>query len=201
MSHVSDLQLEDLPGVQPYLISKLKQAGIQSVLDLAVSIPSELAAGGEGGGGYEGNTVSADKETISELVLKAKKALTDSGALIKEFSTADQVLERRKSLVRYTTGSKSLDDFLKGGIESQAITELTGEFGSGKSQICHTLCVTAAINNNNKKGQVNSIIFIDTENTFRPERVHQIAEARGLDPEEIMKDSRDLMSYYINSFD
>jgi DNA repair protein RadA len=73
---------------------------------------------------------------------------------------------------------------LKGGIESQAITELTGEFGSGKSQICHTLCVTAA---KGTQGQINSIIFIDTENTFRPERVHQIAEARGLDSEEMMK--------------
>jgi DNA repair protein RadA len=185
MSHVSDLELEDLPGVQPHLISKLRQAGIQSILDLAVSIPNELAAGGEGGG-YEGNTVSADTETISELVLKAKKTLVDSGALIKEFSTADQVLERRKSLVRYSTGSKNLDDFLKGGVESQAITELTGEFGSGKSQICHTLCVTAAAANNSR-GPINSIIFIDTENTFRPERIHQIAEARGLDLEEIMK--------------
>src|ERR1041385_2233540 len=170
MSHVSDLQLEDLPGVQPHLISKLKQAGVNSVLDLAASTPNELA----GGAGYEGNAVSADIETISELVLKAKRALTDSGALVKEFSTADQVLERRKSLVRYTTGSKSLDDFLKGGIESQAITELAGEFGSGKSQICHTLCVTAATNNSSK---INSIIFVDTENTFRPERIHQIAEA------------------------
>jgi hypothetical protein len=65
--HVSDIQLEDLPGVQPHLISKLKQAGIQSVLDLAVSIPHELVAGGE----YEGNAISADKDTISELVLKA----------------------------------------------------------------------------------------------------------------------------------
>jgi DNA repair protein RadA len=179
MSHVSDLQLEDLPGVQPHLISKLKQAGIQSVLDLAVSIPQELAPGGEG------SVISVDTETISELVLTAKKALADSGALIKEFSTADQVLERRKSLVRFTTGSKNLDDFLKGGVESQAITELAGEFGSGKSQICHTLCVTAAANNSG--GPINSIIFVDTENTFRPERVHQIAEARGLDSEEIMK--------------
>jgi DNA repair protein RadA len=181
MSHVSDLQLEDLPGVQPHLISKLKQAGVNSVLDLAASTPNELA-----GAGYEGNAISADTETISELVLKAKKALADSGALVNEFSTADQVLERRKSLVRYTTGSNSLDDFLKGGIESQAITELTGEFGSGKSQICHTLCVTAATNNSSK-GLINSIIFVDTENTFRPERVHQIAEARGLDSEQIMK--------------
>jgi DNA repair protein RadA len=178
MSHVSDLQLEDLPGVQPHLISKLKQVGIQSVLDLAVSIPHELAVGGEG------SVISADTETISELVMTAKRALADSGALIKEFSTADQVLERRKSLVRFTTGSKNLDDFLKGGVESQAITELAGEFGSGKSQICHTLCVTAA---KGTQGQINSIIFVDTENTFRPERVHQIAEARGLDSEEIMK--------------
>jgi DNA repair protein RadA len=178
MSHVSDLQLEDLPGVQPHLISKLKQVGIQSVLDLAVSIPHELAVGGEG------SVISADTETISELVMTAKRALADSGALIKELSTADQVLERRKSLVRFTTGSKNLDDFLKGGVESQAITELAGEFGSGKSQICHTLCVTAA---KGTQGKINSIIFVDTENTFRPERVHQIAEARGLDSEEIMK--------------
>ncbi len=149
MSHVSDLQLEDLPGVQPHLINKLKQAGIHSILDLAVSIPQELAPGGEG------SVISADTETISELVLIAKKALADSGALIKEFSTADQVLERRKSLVRFTTGSKNLDDFLKGGVESQAITELAGEFDSGKSQICHTLCVTAA---KGAQGQINSII-------------------------------------------
>jgi DNA repair protein RadA len=107
-------------------------------------------------------------------VLKAKKVLADSGALIKEFSTADQVLERRKSLVRFTTGSKNLDDFLKGGVESQAITELAGEFGSGKSQIYHTLCVTAA---KGTQGQINSIIFVDTENTFRPERVHQIVQS------------------------
>jgi hypothetical protein len=71
------LQLEDLPGVQPHLISKLKQAGIQSVLDLAVSIPQELAPGGEG------SVISVDTETISELVLTAKKALADSGALIR----------------------------------------------------------------------------------------------------------------------
>ena len=89
-----------------------------------------------------------------------------------------------------------LDSFLKGGIESQAITEIAGEFGSGKSQLCHTLCVTAVANNTIKEKKErrgdfgrnnNSIIFIDTENTFRPERIHQIAEGRGLEPEEIMK--------------
>ena len=185
MSGVSDLQLEDLPGVEPHLISKLKRAGIQSVLDLAVSVPHELAIGD-----YEGNGIAADVETISELVMRAQKALTDSGILTKEFCTADEVLERRKSLVRFTTGSANLDAFLKGGVETQAITEIAGEFGSGKSQICHTLCVTANLSKGKGKGRgkgLDSIIFIDTENTFRPERIHQIAEARGLDSEEIMK--------------
>ena len=203
MSHVSDLRLEDLPDVEPYLINKLKRAGIQSVLDLAVSIPHELAEGEAGGGSYiddNSNTaITSDIETISQLVCKAKKALMDSGVLNKEFCTAEEFLQRRNSLVRFTTGSANLDSFLKGGIESQAITEIAGEFGSGKSQLCHTLCVTAAVNNNKEKrgrpGTVpagdlsrnNSIIFIDTENTFRPERIHQIAEGRGLEPEQIMK--------------
>ena len=187
MSHVSDLQLEDLPGVEPHLINKLKRAGIQSVLDLAVSIPHELALGATEYDSDDGGAVTADTETISDAVLKAKRALIESGALIKEFCTADQVLEKRKSLIRFTTGSKNLDDFLEGGVESQAITELAGEFGSGKSQICHALCVTAAAKAESRSSHINSIIFIDTENTFRPERIHQIAEARGLDSEEIMK--------------
>ncbi|MGB7639350.1 MAG: hypothetical protein WBL88_17440, partial [Nitrososphaeraceae archaeon] len=125
-------------GVESHLINKLKRAGIQSVLDLAVSIPHELALGAtEYDSSSGGGAVTADTETISDAVLKAKRALIESGALIKEFCTADQVLEKRKSLIRFTTGSKNLDDFLKGGVESQAITELAGEFGSGKSQICH----------------------------------------------------------------
>ena len=132
MSHVSDL-----PGVEPHLINKLKRTGIQSVLDLAVSIPYELALGATEYDSGDRGAVTADIETISDAVLKAKRALIESGVLIKEFWTADQVLEKRKSLIRFTTGSKNLDDFLKGGVESQAITELAGEFGSGKSQICH----------------------------------------------------------------
>ena len=90
MSHVSDLRLEDLPDVEPYLINKLKRAGIQSVLDLAVSIPHELAEGGSGNYIDDNNTpISSDIETISQLVGKAKKALIDSGVLNKEFCTAE----------------------------------------------------------------------------------------------------------------
>jgi len=139
MSNVSDLWLKDLPGVEPYLINKLKRAGIQSVLDLTVSIPHELA--GEGGGDYiiddDNNTaITSDIETISQLVSKAKKALMDSGALSKEFCTAEEFLERRNSLVRFTTGSMKLDSFLKGGIESQVLQRLRGDLVQEKVSLC-----------------------------------------------------------------
>jgi len=66
------------------------------------------------------------------------------------------------------------------------MTEIAGEFGSGKSQLCYTLCVTANLPFK-KKGLDGNVIFIDTENTFRPERIHQVAESRGIaDPEEIL---------------
>jgi DNA repair protein RadA len=188
--NITDLQLEDLTDVQPNLINKLKKAGIASILDLAVSIPYELAQDLDNDNNLIATADTID--TISNLVMKAKKSLIKSGVLSKEFCTAEEFLERRKTLLKCTTGSAKFDTFLKGGIETQAITEIAGEFGSGKSQICHTLCVTANIikKEKNERGAAlegNNVIFIDSENTFRAERVHQIAEARGFEPEEILK--------------
>jgi DNA repair protein RadA len=83
-----------------------------------------------------------------------------------------------------TTGSAKLNSFLKVGIETQATTEITGEFGTGKSQICYTLCVTANLHPD-KNGLEGNMIFIDTKNTFRAERIFQIAEHRAAnDPDE-----------------
>jgi DNA repair protein RadA len=128
-----------------------------------------------------------DEHVALELVTKAKKALVDSGLLFKDFSTAQKILERRRTLLKCTTGSAKLDSFLKGGIETQAITEIAGEFGSGKSQICYTLCVTANMFPD-KNGLGGNVIFIDTENTFRAERIFQIAEHRGINtPDEMLR--------------
>jgi DNA repair protein RadA len=85
-----------------------------------------------------------------------------------------------------------LDDLLNGGFESQAITELAGEFGAGKSQVCHTLCVAASRLHDDAKGgnrytTGGNIIYIDSENTFRADRIHQIAEQRGLEPFSILE--------------
>ena len=174
------MRLEDLE-IKPHLITKLKMAGIESVFDLAISIPHQLI---EDGGGI---LTGADEHVALELVLKAKKALIDSGSLAKDFSTAEEILERRQNLLKCTTGSSKLDSFLKGGIETQAITEIAGEFGSGKSQICHTLCVTANTPLD-KKGLGGNVIFLDTENTFRAERIFQIGEhGRINEPDEILR--------------
>ena len=89
-------------------------------------------------------------------------------------------------MLRCSTGSKSLDELLLGGIETQAVTEFYGEFGSGKSQICHTLCAMAS-RPLSEKGLEGGVIYIDTEGTFRPERLQQIAASRGFVPLEILK--------------
>ena len=172
---ITDLRLEDLLGIKPVQITRLKRINIESVLQLATSIPQELAE-------ESGDNV----ESMSILIVQARKALTNIGLLSKEFCTAADIMTRRNQIMRCTTGSKSLNGLLSGGIETQALTEFAGEFGSGKSQLCHTLSVTANMPKE-KGGLGGNVIFIDTENTFRPERIHQIAEAYGItDPEKIL---------------
>jgi DNA repair protein RadA len=177
--------MEEILDITSDTIAKLKKININSVYQLAVQNPFELALE------YEDTSVSV--ETASTLIANARKILIENDALTNEFSTADEFLEKRNKLSRYTTGSESFDSFLSGGFETQAITELAGEFGSGKSQICHTLCVAAnqlienGRHNSDKESSSGNIIFIDSENTFRADRVHQIAEQRGLDPFPILE--------------
>ncbi len=171
---VTDLHLEDLPGIKPVQIAKLKRIGIESVLELAVAIPQELAE--ESGDNLE---------SMSILVIEARKALTDIGLISREFCSAAEILKRRNEILRCTTGSKSLDGLLNGGIETQALTEIAGEFGSGKSQLCHTLSVIGNMPKS-QGGLGGNVIYVDTEGTFRPERIHQIASAYSTDPERIL---------------
>ena len=95
-------------------------------------------------------------------------------------------LQERKKLTRITSGSKELDTLLGGGFESNSITELFGEFRTGKTQICHTLCVTCQLPKSDGGGE-GKAIFIDTEGTFRPEKLASIAERFGLDPKETIE--------------
>src|SRR5881397_3789917 len=173
--NVAELEIEDIEGVGPTTARKMKEAGISSVMELATAVADELAT-----------DLGGSKETAATFIMAAQKLLRESGVLDNEFTTADVELEKRKSLLRCSTGAKALDELLLGGIETQAVTEFYGEFGSGKSQICHTLCITAG--QPVESGGLNSgVIYIDTEGTFRPERLEQIARARGVDPLNALK--------------
>jgi DNA repair protein RadA len=171
----ADLELKDIEGIGPTTAKKLKEAGIISVLELAVTSADQLAI-----------DIGCSKDTAATYIMESQRLLRQSHVLEKEFVSANSLLEKRKSMLRCSTGSKSLDELLLGGIETQALTEFYGEFGSGKSQVCFTLCAMAK-QPINEGGLEGGVIYIDTEGTFRPERLNQIARARGLDPMLVLK--------------
>ncbi len=161
--------VEDLPGVGPKIAEKLMEAGYTDLMVIATASPAELAAVAEIGEGVAAKIISAAREAL------------DMG-----FETGLAVLEKRKSVNKLTTSSKELDALLHGGLETQSITECYGAYGSGKTQLAHQLAVNVQLPK--EKGGLNgNALFIDTENTFRPERIEQMANALGLDPKKTLE--------------
>ncbi len=167
---MAEKTLEDIPGVGPAIAEKLREAGYTELMSIAVAAPATLAEACEIG----------DKK--AQDIIEGAKLCCDIGG----FETGDAILQRRAAVTKLTTGSKAFDELLGGGIESQAITELYGEFGSCKTQVCFQLAVNATLPEE-KGGMDSDVIIIDTENTFRPERIVQMANAMGADPEATLK--------------
>ncbi|VVC00134.1 DNA repair and recombination protein RadA [uncultured archaeon] len=162
-------EIEDLPGVGELAAEKLKAAGYRTLESIATASAAELneAAGlGEG--------------TATKAIGAAREAL-EMG-----YETAAELAEKRKLVGRLTTGSKEVDKLLGGGIETQSITEIYGKYASGKTQWCFQTAVTVQMPKD-KGGLEGACLYIDSENSFRPERVAAISEALGLNPEETMK--------------
>ena len=97
------------------------------------------------------------------------------------FTTASMVQAVRESTIMISTGSSKLDELLGGGFESGSLTEIYGEFRTGKTQLCHTLAVTCQLPLA-QGGAEGKAMYIDTEGTFRPQRLIAIAERFGMDP-------------------
>ena len=169
-----ELELESLEGIGPATKQKLLEAGIHNIMELAIQGPTEVVG-----------AVGIDLQRATELCIKAKNKLIEMGKLDRDFIPASELYQKRLQIARIITGSKNLDDLLGGGLETQAVTEFYGEFGSGKTQICHTLCVTVQLSKE-EGGLDASAIYTDTENTFRPERIVNIAESRGLNPDKVL---------------
>lgn len=158
--------LESLDGVGPTIAAKLRAAGFTTIEAIAVTPPIEIV-----------EKTNLGLSTVLKIQESARRMLSA------DFKTALEVYEQRKNMRRCTTGSKKLDEILGGGVETQAITELIGEYGSGKTQLCMMLSVTAQLPYE-RGGLEGRVVFIDTEGTFMPERIYQIATGLGLNPRE-----------------
>ena len=165
---VSDkLALYNIEEIGPATEKRLRQAGFKSIRDLLVRGPMDIS-----------ESTGMEMEESVEICNKARVMLEDLGMIDKSFVTATSLFNKRRD--RISTGSKSFDDLLGGGIETKAVTEVYGEFGTGKTQLCHTLCLMVQ-QPASGGGLAAKAIYIDTESTFRPERIVSIAQARGFD--------------------
>ena len=161
--------IEDLPGVGPATAEKLREAGFDDLLALAVMSPGDLADQAELG------------EAVATKIIGGAKKMANIGG----FVSGGALLERRREVLKLSSKVQSIDDLLGGGFETQALVEVYGAFGSGKTQIGHQLAVNCTLPLE-EGGFDGDVFYIDTEDTFRPERITQMARGHGLDPEQVL---------------
>lgn len=164
-----EVKLTDLPGIGPTTAAKLESSGYGDLMAIAVMTPSALS------------TISELSESVARKAIGAARKMLNLG-----FEDASEYMKERDSIFKITTGCKNLNALLGGGVETGAITEAAGAFGSGKTQLAHCLAINVQLPKE-EGGAEGKAVWIDTESTFRPERIKQIATARGLDPEKMLK--------------
>ena len=167
---IAELTIEDLPGVGPATSEKLREAGYEDLLSIAVMTPADLADSAELG------------EAVANKIINSAKKMANIGG----FLSGGALLERRREVMKLQSQVESLDALLGGGFETQALVEVYGAFGSGKTQIVHQLAVNCTLPLE-EGGFDGDIFYIDTEDTFRPERIMQMARGLDLDPDEVLK--------------
>ena len=164
--HVSELEQH---GINRKDTEKLASAGFCTVQSIAYATLKSLC--------QVKGVSDAKAQKLREIAYKIVPST---------FTTAAAELEQRQNMVQLSTGSKELDKLLEGGIETGSLTELYGEFRTGKTQLCHTLCVTAQLPLDQGGGE-GKAMYIDTEGTFRPQRLVAIAERYGVAAEMVLE--------------
>lgn len=160
-----ELSVEDLPGIGAATGEKLRSAGFDNLLSIAVATPGEIC------------DAAGVTEATARKAIKYARDNMDMG-----FQSGTDLLAKRENIEKISTGSSNLNKLFGGGIETGAITECFGQYGSGKTQLGHMLSVQVQL-----KDPDAVAVYIDTENTFRPGRVKQFAEGAGADPDKILK--------------
>lgn len=163
-------KITDVPGIGPGIASKLEAAGIYDLMGLAVLTPSSLS------------DMAGIGEAVARKAIQAARSMMSLG-----FVDGVEFAKKREDIGYISTGSKNLNNLLGGrGIETKSLTEAYGAFGSGKTQLGLTLAVSVQLPLENG-GLNGKSVYIDTEGTFRPQRIKQIAEGIGANPEKVLK--------------
>ncbi len=170
----NSFSIDVLKDISFTVIALLKKSGFLSLKDLVVCGPFELSS-----------QTGIDIDDSFLIYNQALAALEQNGIIEKRFIPATILYHKRKNIGKISTGSKNFDFLLGGGIETKSITEVCGEYGTGKTQLCHTACVTVQQDYSNG-GLKGNALYVDTENTFRPERIETISKLRKLDSFKIL---------------
>lgn len=161
--------IQDLPGIGAASAEKLRTSGFKDLMSIAIAYPGQLI-----------NAAGIGQAAAQKAIQVAREHLK------LDFVNGTELTKSREKIVKITTGCKKLDTLLGGGFETASISECFGEFGSGKTQIGHILAVRAqAPDKLSKKKGIS--VFIDTENTFRPERIKDISKGLKWNVEEVLK--------------
>jgi len=161
-------KLEELQSVTKELLDKLESAGYSTIESLSWLNPEELS-----------EKISIDLEIAKTIITEAISNIDQ-----KPISAADLLLKEEKRL-KISTGSTELDKLLGGGIFTGEITEISGEFATGKTQICFQLCINVQLSPE-QGGLEGGVYYIDTEGTFSSTRIVQMAQSNGLDPKKFL---------------
>lgn len=163
-------KITDVPGIGPGIAAKLEAAGVYDLMGLAVMSPPALAE------------MAGVGEAVARKAIQAARGMMNLG-----FMSGVEFAKRREDVLNITTGSKNLDSLLGGkGVETRAMTEAFGAFGSGKTQLGLQLAVNVQLPKE-KGGANGKAVFIDTEGTFRPERIRQMSDAIGANSEKVLQ--------------
>jgi len=163
-------KMTDIPGIGPGIATKLEAAGVYDLMGIAVMSPTDLSE------------LAGIGAAVARKAIQAARGMMNLG-----FTDGVEFDKKRKDIIYITTGSKNFNDLLGGkGVESKSITEAYGAFGSGKTQLGLTLAVNVQLPKE-QGGANGKAVFIDTEGTFRPERIRQISKALGANPEKVLK--------------
>ena len=169
MSEVKIQNIKDLTGVGPAIAEKFREAGYSTLEEIGTQSPGQLS-----------DATGIGQESCAKYIKEAGK-----NAKIGSFLTGTELMEKRATVGKLTTSSSTFDELLGGGVETQSITEFYGQYGSGKTQFMLQLAVNAQLPVE-QGGLGGEVAIIDTENTFRPERIISMAKALELDPDEVL---------------